>query len=470
MVRTRHSLPNPDAADEDITIDPKLAKKLHIDGKGALVGEKVEKNDDGPVYRFRGAAYAVTDGTKQEWLNQEPERYKRKRGSISPEDQKRAGNEDGHVTGGAAETPTKAGKKRAFHSLDGAGDEDDDEEEEQQPPSSKRSRRSQPTVYYGRQKRKRKTNDDSSTSNKRRRTSTNTRQVAAPSFPSYDYTRIGGHEDISCIEASRLRAKAQGLDVDPIHKMRPLPPSPDLAALDRTIAGQIVDLVKLNGRRANLYEERSPIDAVWPKERLEESMIERERSYGSGGSRAERLRSLGLATATAPLDGSSTTIDSDQRDRTPQANSSKAIQREQATQPTPSTSSASARSTSVEIITSRHDSAASITPTLSNTTLPPAAATKATSTIPPNPYTTNLTQEADNPLPTSNKAGQKLRWSLPGAAANDERAEAAINFARMEGESHSARRRRIKRELSLVKGWDVSQGDEDSIRGEDMGV
>ncbi|KAF2485875.1 hypothetical protein BDY17DRAFT_294388 [Neohortaea acidophila] len=70
-------------------------------------------------------------------------------------------------------------------------------------------------------------------------------------------------------------------------------------------------------------------------------------------------------------------------------------------------------------------------------------------------------------LPLQNKAGQTLRWSLPAKATADGRAEEAINKHRMPNESHGARRRRVKREMQLVRSWKEVDVDDDA--SEDVG-
>lgn len=91
-------------------------------------------------------------------------------------------------------------------------------------------------------------------------------------------------------------------------------------------------------------------------------------------------------------------------------------------------------SITVDLEPMRHDSAASITPNEDN-------------------KTTAENQHTPPDLPETNRGGQRLRWSLPSNLTNPDRAETNINRQRLDGESKSARRRRIKRELDLIRDW-----------------
>ena len=64
-------------------------------------------------------------------------------------------------------------------------------------------------------------------------------------------------------------------------------------------------------------------------------------------------------------------------------------------------------------------------------------------------------------LPRENRGGQKLRWSLPSRALEDGRAEESIHTGRLEGESKSARRRRVRREKKLVQSLFAVSADDD---------
>jgi hypothetical protein len=110
------------------------------------------------------------------------------------------------------------------------------------------------------------------------------------------------------------------------------------------------------------------------------------------------------------------------------------------------------------------------TPTSSS---PAPPATRHDSLTPlPSPSTTTTTKPPPAPSASSppgngvvggvglvetNKAGHPLRWSLPAAATGEVegRAEEAIVRGKLDGESHQARRRRVRREMQVVRGWAV---------------
>jgi hypothetical protein len=76
------------------------------------------------------------------------------------------------------------------------------------------------------------------------------------------------------------------------------------------------------------------------------------------------------------------------------------------------------------------------------------------STLPPNA-----------PLPTHSAGGDPMRWSIQQRVGRDsitgeERAEYAIDTARLEGESKSSKIRRVKRERAVVESWSKVDGSE----------
>lgn len=79
MVGTRKSAPDLKAAAGTGKGDniPKELRKLHIDGKDTMYGE-ARKVTQGDVYHWRGAVYVVTADTPQEWIDAEPERFRKK--------------------------------------------------------------------------------------------------------------------------------------------------------------------------------------------------------------------------------------------------------------------------------------------------------------------------------------------------------------------------------------------------------
>lgn len=74
------------------------------------------------------------------------------------------------------------------------------------------------------------------------------------------------------------------------------------------------------------------------------------------------------------------------------------------------------------------------------------------STLPPNA-----------PLPTYSAGGDPMRWTIQrrthvDEATGEERAEYAIDIARLEGESKSSKVRRVKRERAVVESWSAIDG------------
>lgn len=143
MVGTRHSLPSTaadDAAPEDA--DPKTSgmskkaqaalKKLQIDGKGALVGDKTQQ-EEFETYHFRGAVYAVSKDTKKEWIEAEPERYRRRKarresgtGSLEEEREDSGYGRSSEDVGSRRDTPVESGtggRRVRFGSVGGREDE-----------------------------------------------------------------------------------------------------------------------------------------------------------------------------------------------------------------------------------------------------------------------------------------------------------------------------------------------------------
>lgn len=85
-MRTRHSLPASHDDDDGFSIPideetgeaPKWAKELLIDGKDTLRGDKKAKKDLG-FYTWRGAVYAIDENTPQEWIDAEADRRKKEK-------------------------------------------------------------------------------------------------------------------------------------------------------------------------------------------------------------------------------------------------------------------------------------------------------------------------------------------------------------------------------------------------------
>ena len=71
------------------------------------------------------------------------------------------------------------------------------------------------------------------------------------------------------------------------------------------------------------------------------------------------------------------------------------------------------------------------------------------SSLPPRPFSLPT---ISSPLPTHDKVGHRPRWSLPVDGRS--MAEATVHRDKFQGESRSARRRRVRRELRMLRTWD----------------
>ncbi len=583
MVATRRSLPHPTALPLTSTtpttpLDAKAKKaldKLNIDGLGGLIGDKSDRKEEEnvEVYYWRGAAYAVTEDTKEEWVEGQPDRYKKRKrvtegegdeesnakrmkvggaeseavkaketGEVGTDMNETAENEDGHNGGvklasttakttGSSAAPEKmkkkssgVGRKVSYLSSVTVGpeeakqiakkkttkrarpDEDDADETEQQSPPSSIDTPTQPTSEPPQQKpssstlrapspeeiflassspvapttRPPRPKPDYSyfgqPAKKKRRAPFGTKKrskpaAAAPppeedesdSIDFNDYARAGGHQTFSCVQAQRRiesqqrAAVAAGYTVLAFEESSQLP-NPCVAILEerrlkkeaeRKVKELTVEIFKHNARVAELYGDYEGVVLKTGLDGL--------------------LRIVGplpppkafVAQATAPSPPTtqppatqikhSTAAAPPLNDETPLTSSSPL----RSTDSTPPTSSGSAR----------HDSAASLTSEVEIITSPRPA---------PAPV-----------LEKTNKAGHTLRWSIgpalaaggggggglsgqcAGGAAGEglesvlgdrQRAENAIKTGRLEGESHSARRRRVRREKAVLEGWRAEQG------------
>lgn len=452
-------------------------KKLHVEGTEALVGAKPEK-EEVETYVFRGAVYVKTKDTPQEWLEQEPERYrKRKRQSmaeanaekndqreegekevVKPSKRKRA-HEDEQISsvprakrarlstakvGNAEKTPNTniakrdaatlavrqarsslryelsqtAGDKRPRTSIDGAAGEEDGS-------SPKRQRRNQPAQYYGRPKRsprkRKERSDDGELEEMNKRLKTK------------DFTVQGGRQELSN-QQMRDIAAARGFQVDMIPRQE----------ISRKIQIDITDLGKLNSQIERLEKEHNATKATLMR------VMER-RKQASISQAADEEHVIAGSEPPPPLSDSSRWLQPARaRTDSPKPSHPRGLQQETPISHVSPTSvvsavgsDARARSSSVEIITERRDSGAPMTP---RSDPPPLDSDSADPFKPPRP---------GMPLPTVNKAGQRVRWSLSEHVTDVTRAEEQIYRGRMEGESESAKRRRVARELELVRCWKV---------------
>ena len=469
MVVTRNSLPS---AAEDETPPPvpnnrraiNALKKLRIAGKRTLIGDKKEEDEQVlETYHYRGGIYARTAKTPSHWVENQPMRYRKQTSEMRDTGASEAGEEEEEEGGhgrpvrkrargtslGSAEEPTPKRTRRvwepeAFNALSPHGTNSVGEE------TPRRTRRSLPEVYYGRPKRQ--PGAPPSNTPKKQRRSRAEDEIATPNSVLYDYAAVGGRDEKSCQQAARDRAIYMGWEVAPIeNKFRKN--SAENMTTARAVAKKIARLIHVN---AQLEQKETEVrDINKQLEPLEERQKQKGAEEVADGVEAQ-ISPAEIPTQPPEASNAEPQVDTP-RARTasptatrqppdPQAQTSPSSLPKPSEQSNPEPSLAST-STS----TDRHDSAASFSPSIA-------------SKIP------SLDQEfADPSLPEKNATGQRLRWSLPTTATNDDRAEAGIHRGRLEGESRSARRRRIKREHKLMRGWEVKTETETSAGGSQPG-
>ncbi|GAB7364752.1 hypothetical protein MBLNU230_g5550t1 [Neophaeotheca triangularis] len=93
-------------------------------------------------------------------------------------------------------------------------------------------------------------------------------------------------------------------------------------------------------------------------------------------------------------------------------------------------------------------------------------------TTTPSPATDTPAPAAPAPfgLPSTNKAGQPLKWSLSRRIDDQGSAQFSIQHGRLDGESAKSRRRRIRREVAVLRAWEgVGPGASEGDGGEGEG-
>lgn len=403
MVATRHSLPiaTGTTASPPPPCDPKTAaalKKLEISGTGALVGEKVPEHT-GETYVWRGHKYAVTADTKPEWVENEPERYKRQK--RKRESMAREPDEDGWRS-------LSPGVTRKRRKVSGLGPDTGERP---------RVRRSSTPAVEERKPRQ---------SRKGKRSAAETKPVMKPETL----------EETATYQEAKSLARKMGYQVDAItqEEIR------GSRVFGRTVARSLLEIVKLNGKIKRLEEAgaRAKQDLLEAQEKQQKRV--QARTAQQSEEDASMVDNELIIPQTQQLDGAS-----DIHPQQPKLHAAhdSAFHTSPTSHNTPTTSSPP------------QDAVPSTTIPSSN-----AAGTRASASLPPNSKPSIA--EVTTPLPTTNKSGNRLRWSLPDRLTDEEMhdAAAAIVRARMEGESKSAKRRRVRRELAVVRGWQVEKVDE----------
>ena len=446
MVATRHSLPS-NAGDDETALETEsrrvknALKKLAVHGKGTLLGEKKpDQKENVTIYHHRGGSYAVTEATPKSWLDNQPARYKRQMSGMS--DDGSGGTHRGEV----AQIPSK---KRARVTSFGEMDEPTPKRTRRSAPEAhndtsfddqdylgedtpRRTRRNLPDVYYGRPRRQ-PGDSDHNTPRKRRRTQAEDEEPISTSIL-YDYAVVGGRDEKSCQEAKRDHALFMGYEISPIENKFSVDYSENILA--RVVARCLTKLIQTNTKMGSLVQQYEDVNARL--EAAKQRKIQNEVEKVADEVDAEILRAGMKSEPPAPSHQEPAVGTPRARSASPRAvHHPESIQ-----EPTPPSQNSKESNHDPflddddgEVAPPRHDSATDLT----------ASALRRISTSGSN----------FNPsLPETNKAGNRLRWSLPPRVMEKERAEAYIFHGRLDGESRSARRRRVKRELKVIANWD----------------
>lgn len=434
MVGTRHSLPSADdEADHPSSLTPSSTinkkaqaalKKLQIDGKGTLVGEKPQ-HEETETYHFRGAAYAVTKATRPEWIEGEPKRYrgrKEKRASVD-----RDGGHGRSSKDGVNRTTTPAGRGKAdgsarkvrFGSAGGSATRKGEGGKKRKPSLSEGG--SEENVEMDAQSRKRPY-------------TIGARKTAYTAAPSSKPARRGSA--FSPITAPSSRKRKAAAAIPPPHRLAlPTPSSNDeeetytTSAHAHTLPQQPVkvpkknerlrriqlDLVRIARTNTDIQSTRTKLKKIFLQQRL------RELRYGGGNQlccipdprttypRPEPVSPL----RAAPSDDAKPPQDEDPPRTSPTSSTTPSPPRRSPTSPDSSDDEAS------------------------STSSPPS------STSPP---TTSAS------------------FSLNNHLGNEDRAESqifSVRKARQGKERRGMRKRRVAREMDVVRNlWDEGEGDE----------
>lgn len=422
-----------------ISDDPraqKEARKLNIDAFETLSGAKVERKADEKTYRSRGGGYVWTSDTKEEWIDQGSNKRKRESGVSVRE----GGNVD------AEDTERRPVKRRRRSGVVVQDDSEDEMPITAFPPPPRTA------SSHATGKRRRRTSDrraarqetTSSPTSKRAKRRDSARDTGRaedeipdepPPFLKPDRTTLAGHGDLRCTQEAEKRERIRdeqrrlGRDVDPIpaNKMRAITDADreegqslqtlkHALARDSKFMALLRDMGKVNKQYVGLWRAKMETDAKYRRVLEKKSSRESDASEEDVGEPDSRHDSAASLSPPQTADRVHETIS------------------------TTAVASSSPRNADVD----ENDANAEdeVNPTLPNDI--PESAYAPLPSIPTPPLPT---------LPQTNKAGHPLRWSLPATSTTEGRAESAITFKRMEGESHSARRRRVKRELKVLARW-----------------
>ncbi|KJX97859.1 hypothetical protein TI39_contig455g00013 [Zymoseptoria brevis] len=504
MVATRHSLPARNTDDDPIdNLDSRELKRLHIDGKETLKGEKqsnAQQRQASGTYTWRGAVYVITPDTPQEWIDNDPTRPNkrekmRKSKSREPEEEGRRRNTMGDVVAQEDEIAVPRTRKRS--SIVEA-------EEDERP--AKRTRKSMPNLSTSTRTGIR-TSMAPPARPRQPRSNRNTimedarEDGEAPILGAADI--IAGKQTVKVIAARKREAKKSGLNVTK------LPPRGEICG--RMIATSVVKLSKINSRIAALradYERLKGrgafdmlLDKVRTKRQLGEQLQSQEEAVDEDNDEDIEAAMTALETTRAcqllagiDVEGlpsspgqphsspdpialrQSPTIPESPPEQT-SSNADLATiptptsENNPPTQPTPPTSEEENYNNTTAV-----PDPDNLTPGPAASTAPSSPATVITThkpnPAPPPTHPSSIQRTFTRPtvpatvqppllslpsLPEVNRGGQKLRWTpqLSEKIQDGERAEGAIHMKRLVGESSSQKRRRVKRELREVARWQV---------------
>lgn len=396
--------------------------------------------------------FAVTENTDPEWVESQPRRY-REQEVKQQKKRKFVGEMDG--------TDEREGAAAAVRRVKRSSEVEGEDEQ----PTKKRTRRSLPEKSVGGSKRKRASETRQSLPTKRTRTSNNghhrTRQNNEEeddedeedeinTSHSYNYTAVGGQQEQSNMELERRRAIAKGYAVTPL-------PSDEFGvspSLKKKVAVDLVNLARVNSRVERMDAEyrrlAKELDEARRKEKEKNGCIEDE----DGGPVDSPQAEAGVQQQPTPNSHDSNLGADIENGYGNDAHEPR---------------DPASRSSSVEILLSQPTYPHPPTDNPSHFAFTPSRHPHNPTTSTPSSTSTNPPKSFARPfLPPRDAEGNSVRWSIPAQLTTEGRAEKAmIDSRRMEGESKTAKRRRMRREHKLVMQW-RTEGEEDG-REDEMG-
>ncbi|KAF2159947.1 hypothetical protein M409DRAFT_29556 [Zasmidium cellare ATCC 36951] len=501
MVSTRHSLPNVapvNPSDDDPTV-PKELRRLHINGKDTMIGTKVKKPKKKDVYHWRGAVYAITADTPQEWIDQEPEKFKRKESQPAEEP--------------AAKQTLK---RKSTSALEGATHSHThrDNGDEETTRSAKRVRRN--TINHvspmsTRQRKPTNTNTTHTTTTTTRPRRTSTKPPPAEDHDAtlkFDFSMSNHQRILTNIEVQKDAARERGYTVDMLsfeemeqarEQRKAQPPTP--STIGAKLIRDIAKIAKLNDAVASLsqkYErakEQGIFKAILARKNARlgrratrrRVQLEDEDEDGAtevdldeSGQPIRQIPTIEVEPGSDDVVGDDLAGDDlrladavdqvyDERDTQSQIESQLNDELNEDEDDDPSSLPTNHRDSHESEESSEDHSSPKRQDSATNTTSPDLA---------PSSHTTPV-EEGDasrgakkislpaylSKLPGKNRGGQGMRWTVKSAElkgiskeeryAGSGRAEGLIHKGRLNGESKNARRRRVTREMKFLESWPI---------------